>query len=221
MALREYREKRRFQQTTEPEGGAIQAGQGSLRFVIQKHQARRLHYDLRLELEGVLKSWALPKGPPLDPQERRLAVMVEDHPLEYRDFEGIIPRGNYGAGTVMVWDAGDFHALGAPDRAETEKLLQAGFAKGHLAIVLRGRKLQGGFDLVKRKGKGKGEDNAWLLLKRADEFASREDVTAEDRSVLTNRTLEEIAAGTPGSPPREWNPGGFDLQGAVKSEMVR
>jgi bifunctional non-homologous end joining protein LigD len=217
MALKKYREKRKFGETPEPEGGEGSAS-GSLRFVVQKHQARRLHYDFRLELEGVLKSWALPKGPPLDPKDRRLAVMVEDHPLEYGNFEGTIPRGNYGAGTVMVWDAGVFHSPETSDRAETERLLKAGLQKGHLAIVLRGRKLQGGFDLVKLK---KGEENAWLLLKRADQFATQADVTAEDRSVLSNRTLEEITAAVPGTVPAHLKVKPPDLQGALKSEMLR
>src|SRR4029434_6313907 len=165
MALREYRDKRKFGETPEPAGGAGSdpGGAGALRFVVQKHQARRLHYDLRLELEGVLKSWALPKGPPLDPEERRLAVMVEDHPLEYGNFEGIIPKGNYGAGTVMVWDNGTYYSRQTPDREQSEKILLEGLQKGHITFILEGKKLRGEFALAKLK---RGEENAWLLLKK-------------------------------------------------------
>src|SRR5207302_8477392 len=132
---------------------------GLLRFVVQKHQASRLHYDFRLELGGALKSWAVPKGPSRDPEHKRLAIQVEDHPLDYRTFEGIIPAGNYGAGTVMVWDEGTYHARRAEDRAESERLLREGLTRGRLSFVVEGRKLKGTYSLVKLKG---GEDNAWL-----------------------------------------------------------
>lgn len=193
MTLKTYREKRKFEQTPEPEGGE-QTGRGPLRFVVQLHRASRLHFDFRLELDGTLKSWAVPKGPSLDPQERRLAVMVEDHPLEYHSFEGIIPKGNYGAGTVMVWDNGTYYSRQTRDREESEHVLREGLKKGHITFILEGKKLKGEFALVKLK---RGEDNAWLLLKKGDEFASSQDVLQFDRSVTTNRTLDEIAKQAP------------------------
>lgn len=193
MTLKKYREKRKFEQTPEPEGRQ-DSGLGPLRFVVQLHSASRLHFDFRLELEGTLKSWAVPKGPTLDPQERRLAVMVEDHPLEYQSFEGIIPKGNYGAGTVMVWDAGTYYSRQTPDRDESEKVLSGGLRKGHITFILEGRKLKGEFALVKLK---RGEENAWLLLKKGDHFASQQNVLEFDRSVLTNRTLDEITRQAP------------------------
>ena len=122
---------------------------GPLRFVVQLHRATRLHFDFRLELDGTLKSWAVPKGPSLDPQERRLAVMVEDHPLEYESFEGIIPKGNYGAGTVMVWDNGTYYSRQTPDREQSEKVLLEGLEKGHITFILEGKKLRGEFALAK------------------------------------------------------------------------
>src|SRR5262249_59013785 len=172
--------------------GSEQAGQGPLRFVVQKHQARRLHYDFRLELGGTLKSWAVPKGPSLRPEDRRLAMMVEDHPLEYAGFEGVIPAGNYGAGTVMIWDEGTYHAVGTTDRRQTEAKLEEGLRKGHLSVVLHGKKLKGHFSLLKMKD-GKGKGNAALLVKKPDEFASADDVRTKDRSVASRRTLEGIA----------------------------
>jgi bifunctional non-homologous end joining protein LigD len=195
MSLTQYRRKRHFQQTPEPEG-AVQPGTGALRFVVQKHHASRLHYDFRLELDGVLKSWAVPKGPSLDPRDKRLAMMVEDHPLEYRTFEGIIPKGNYGAGTVMVWDEGTYHAAESTDPGEAEVFLRKGLEKGHLRLVLQGKKLRGEFALVKLR---KGEANAWLLFKKNDQYAETTDVRTRDRSAVSGRTLEEIAAQAPGS----------------------
>ena len=193
VTLKKYREKRKFQETPEPEGGQHQ-GRGPLRFVVQLHRATRLHFDFRLELEGTLKSWAVPKGPSNDPQERRLAVMVEDHPLEYQSFEGIIPKGNYGAGTVMVWDNGTYYSRQTPDREESERVLLDGLKKGHITFILEGRKLKGEFALVRLK---RGEENAWLLLKKGDAFANAKDVLEFDRSVLTNRSLDEIAQQAP------------------------
>lgn len=193
VSLKKYREKRKFQETPEPEGGQ-HTGRGPLRFVVQLHRATRLHFDFRLELDGTLKSWAVPKGPSNDPQERRLAVMVEDHPLEYQSFEGIIPKGNYGAGTVMVWDNGTYYSRQTPDRDESERILLDGLKKGHITFILEGKKLKGEFALVKLK---RGEENAWLLLKKGDAFANAKDVLEFDRSVLTNRNLDEIAQQAP------------------------
>src|SRR5512136_2400031 len=139
MGLKEYKAKRKFGKTPEPEPGHLHEGH-RLVFVVHKHAARALHYDLRLELEGVLKSWAVPKGPSLDPSVKRLAVMVEDHPLDYKDFEGVIPQGNYGAGTVIVWDRGTYHHAGTSDRQESEKLLKEELRKGNLKFILKGRK---------------------------------------------------------------------------------
>lgn len=190
MSLAKYHAKRHFDRTPEPRGRRA-SGRGALRFVVQKHAASRLHYDFRLELDGTLKSWAVPKGPSLNPADKRLAMMVEDHPLDYRTFEGIIPEGNYGAGTVIVWDEGTYSARETADRAEGERLLREGLRKGHLRIVLNGEKLKGEFSLLQLK---RGEDNAWLLVKGRDEWASDKDVTAQDRSVSSGRTLDDIAA---------------------------
>ncbi|HEY5969882.1 MAG TPA: DNA polymerase ligase N-terminal domain-containing protein, partial [Chitinophagaceae bacterium] len=146
MALTLYKKKRSFKNTPEPIGG--KASGAGLRFVIQKHDATRLHYDFRLELEGVLKSWAVPKGPSLNPEDKRLAMMVEDHPYDYRTFEGIIPEGNYGAGTVIVWDEGTYEALEGDSKKEQEKILLQQLKKGSLKFKLNGSKLKGEFALV-------------------------------------------------------------------------
>jgi bifunctional non-homologous end joining protein LigD len=191
MALEEYRKKRKFTKTPEPTGGKSKRGTG-LKFVVQKHAASRLHYDFRLEVDGVLKSWAVPKGPSLNPKDKRLAMMVEDHPFDYRTFEGTIPEGNYGAGTVMVWDQGEVVGVESKDRAGSERELRDGLEKGRLSFVLQGEKLRGEFSLVKMNRRG---ENAWLLMKKRDEFASEEDVLAEGRSVISGRNLDEIAEG--------------------------
>ena len=188
MTLATYRKKRHFNETPEPRGKAKHT-RGGLRFVVQKHHATRLHYDFRLELDGVLKSWAVPKGPSLNPADRRLAMMVEDHPFESRTFEGIIPAGNYGAGRVIVWDEGTWEVLGGGDRQSAARMAREGLAQGNLKFVLHGQKLNGEFSLIKLK---RGEENAWLLFKKRDEFASDEDITADDRSVTTGRTLDEL-----------------------------
>ncbi|RYF81963.1 MAG: DNA ligase, partial [Chitinophagaceae bacterium] len=167
MALDKYNKKRDFDKTPEPAGGK-KAGATELRFVVQRHQASTLHYDFRLEMEGVLKSWAVPKGPSLDPEDKRLAMMVEDHPYSYRTFEGDIPEGNYGAGHVDIWDEGTYTAAGAKNKAAAEKELLQGLAEGSISFVLQGNKLQGEFALVKMKGRQK---DAWLLIKKRDEFA--------------------------------------------------
>jgi bifunctional non-homologous end joining protein LigD len=189
MGLTEYKEKRSFEDTPEPTGG--KADSKKLQFVIQKHAATRLHYDFRLELRGVLLSWAVPKGPSMNPADKRLAMHVEDHPFDYKDFEGIIPEGNYGAGTVMIWDKGAYETIEpAKTKDEQEKMLARDYEKGSIKFVLHGEKVKGEFALVKMKGR---EKNSWLLIKHRDEFASLEDVTAEDQSVVSGKTIEELA----------------------------
>lgn len=187
MGLEDYQKKRDFSSTPEPEASLPSAGQG-LRFVVQKHAASHLHYDFRLELDGVLKSWAVPKGPSLDPSLKRLAMMVEDHPFDYRSFEGTIPKGNYGAGEVIVWDEGTYASPGIGDLEESERLLRAGLAKGDLKFVLRGHKLNGEFALVKMRSE---KENTWLLIKKKDPWATAEEVTLDDRSVLSDLRLTD------------------------------
>jgi DNA ligase D-like protein (predicted ligase)/DNA ligase D-like protein (predicted 3'-phosphoesterase) len=187
MGLKEYAAKRKFEKTPEPAPGAAAEGH-RLIFVVHKHAARALHYDLRLELEGVLKSWAVPKGPSLDPVLKRLAVMVEDHPFAYKDFEGVIPEGNYGAGSVIIWDRGFYRHPAARNELENEQLLLAGLKKGDLKFVLEGEKLRGEFALVRTKK----DERSWLLLKKKDPFATQEDILRQNRSVATAMTLEEV-----------------------------
>jgi bifunctional non-homologous end joining protein LigD len=189
MSLSLYRKKRTFTKTTEPQGG--EGSGAALRFVVQKHDASHLHYDFRLEMGGVLKSWAVPKGPSLDPDTKRLAMMVEDHPYDYRNFEGIIPEGNYGAGTVIVWDEGVYEPAGteATGKKDQEKQLLTELKKKRLKITLHGKKLKGDFALVKTHT---GAENAWLLMKIKDKYASDEDITLKDRSVVSKKTLEQI-----------------------------
>jgi DNA ligase D-like protein (predicted 3'-phosphoesterase) len=187
--LKAYHGKRDFRHTPEPPGGGRRASQEPI-FVIQKHDASHLHYDFRLEVNGVLKSWAIPKGPSTDPQEKRLAVPTEDHPLEYAAFEGVIPAGEYGAGTVLVWDTGVFRNL-TEKKGVPIPLAQA-VEHGHLKVWLEGVKLRGGYALTRFKT---GKDEAWLLVKTEDEEAdpSRDPVRTEPSSVVSGRTLEEIA----------------------------
>ncbi len=187
MKLSEYASKRAFEKTPEPKPGLPQEGKRLL-FVVHKHAARALHYDLRLELEGVLKSWAVPKGPSLEPSSKRLAVMVEDHPLDYKDFEGVIPEGNYGAGSVIIWDKGYYHHPSTRDEVESEKLLLEGLKKGDMKFVLEGEKLHGEFALVKMRADGK----SWLLLKKKDRNAAKGDILKDNRSVVSHKTLEEM-----------------------------
>ncbi|MGC9974904.1 MAG: DNA polymerase ligase N-terminal domain-containing protein [Gaiellaceae bacterium] len=160
-----------------------------LRFVVHKHQASQLHYDLRLELDGLLKSWAVPKGPSLEPGDKRLAMMVDDHPLDYRHFEGVIPDGDYGAGTVMIWDEGTFLALDESDREGSEQAFRRGLERGQFTFIVSGEKLKGEFALVRFARAG---EKTWLLIKKRDQFASSEDVTGLDRSVRSGRSMEEI-----------------------------
>src|ERR1700737_3295260 len=193
MGLEEYRKKRNFKETPEPAGTKKTTHKSAKLpiFVVQKHQATALHYDFRLEIEGVLVSWAVPKGPSLNPADKRLAVQTEDHPMEYANFEGVIPEGQYGAGTVMVWDKGTYETDG--DGSAAEQL-----AQGELKFVLRGKKLQGGFVLIRTglKSASARRQRSWLLVKRQDEYADPAwNIDRYDWSVLTGRNLEEIAAG--------------------------
>ncbi|HEY6838373.1 MAG TPA: non-homologous end-joining DNA ligase [Geobacteraceae bacterium] len=192
MGLKEYTAKRTFGATPEPEPGPPQE-ERELVFVVHKHAARHLHYDIRLEMSGVLKSWACPKGPSLDPSAKRLAVMVEDHPLDYGAFEGVIPEGNYGAGGVIVWDRGVYRHPAARDRGESEKLLLEGLRTGDLKFVLAGENLRGEFALVK-VGK---DEKSWLLMKKRDSYAGGEEILAQNRSVASGSTLEELLAAAP------------------------
>jgi len=186
MPLERYKEKRHFDRTPEPPPSKPDARKGALQFCVQRHHASHLHYDLRLEVDGVLKSWAVPKGPTLDPGSKRLAMMVEDHPIEYGKFEGVIPKGNYGAGSVMLWDRGTYQLLG--DYPVEEQL-----AKGDFKFHLNGEKLRGDFALVRTK---RGKGNEWLLLKKKDAFAKPGwDTEDQARSVASGRTQEEIAQG--------------------------
>jgi len=185
MALEKYKQKRSFDKTPEPTGGSSKGGE--LIFVVQKHAASHLHYDFRLEMGGVLKSWAVPKGPSLNPADKRLAMMVEDHPFDYKDFEGIIPKGNYGGGTVIVWDQGTYEPIEpVKSRGEAQKLLFKQLASGSLKIRLKGKKLKGEFALVHTQGRG---ENGWLLFKHKDKYATEQDITKKDKSVISGKTL--------------------------------
>ncbi len=203
--LEEYRRKRRFDRTPEPAGKPARAAGN--RFVVQKHAARRLHYDFRLEIEGVLVSWAVPKGPSLNPADKRLAVQTEDHPLDYGGFEGVIPAGQYGAGSVMVWDTGKYEMEGNGTASQQ-------LARGELKFILRGRKLRGGFVLVKLKRSEKG--NEWLMIKHKDAAVDPNwDIEDHDGSAVTGRTLTEIAEGLPAA----HRPSPGELEGARKAAM--
>jgi bifunctional non-homologous end joining protein LigD len=187
MGLKEYRQKRRFDVTAEPAGGKMprRAKAKKLSYVIQKHRATALHYDFRLEWKGVLLSWAVPKGPSLDPSVKRMAMSTEDHPLEYAKFEGIIPEGEYGGGTVMIWDNGNW----TPEVPDVDATLK----KGELKFTLDGKKLHGSWVLVRIRAREGGRP-PWLLIKHRDEFASKVDITeTEPRSVVSKRILAEIA----------------------------
>jgi DNA ligase D-like protein (predicted 3'-phosphoesterase) len=188
VTLGEYGRKRDFTKTPEPSGEAV--GAGGERFVIQKHAARRLHYDFRLEVDGVLKSWAVPKGPSTDPRDKRLAVPTEDHPLDYIDFEGVIPKGEYGGGSVIVWDAGTYRNT-TTSRGRPVTMTDA-LERGHVSVWLEGHKLTGGYALTRV---ARGADERWLLVKMRDERsdAERDAVVAEPESVLSGRTVEELA----------------------------
>ena len=189
MTLKDYNNKRKFDETTEPKG-KTKKSKDQLIFVIQRHAASRLHYDFRLEMEGVLKSWAVPKGPSLNPEDKRLAMMVEDHPYDYKDFEGNIPEGNYGAGQVEIWDSGTYEPLDKTSKLSDEKELLKELKAGSLKFILHGKKLKGEFAFVKMKN---AENNAWLLIKHKDKFAEEkydaEENTAKNSQVT--KFLEE------------------------------
>ncbi len=188
--LKKYREKRDFRRTAEPSGSDRQPSDEPI-FVIQKHDASNLHYDFRLEVDGVLKSWAVPKGPSTDPSVKRLALPTEDHPLDYADFEGVIPEGEYGAGTVLVWDTGPYRNLRIEKEQDALSMAEA-LDDGKLEVWLEGEKLQGGYALIRT---GSGDDARWLLIKMDDDKADarRNPTSTEPASVLSGRTLEEIA----------------------------
>ncbi len=191
MALEDYNKKRNFKETSEPEGKEKASGK-KLKFVIQRHAASRLHYDFRLEMEGVLKSWAVPKGPSLNPSDKRLAMMVEDHPYSYRTFEGSIPKGNYGAGEVEIWDEGTYEPIEKVNGKTDDLVMRAELHKQSLKFILHGKKLKGEFALVKIKNSK--DENAWLLIKHKDQFAVNEDYNAEDHTLKTSKVtayLEE------------------------------
>lgn len=185
MKLSEYNTKRDFKKTTEPEG-EVKKSVKELHFVIQKHDASQLHYDFRLEMGGVLVSWAIPKGPSSDSSVKRLAIHVEDHPIDYIHFEGIIPKGQYGGGTVMVWDTGTFFVEGNEDYRESERLLKKMHKEGNIKIEMHGKKMKGLYHLIHMKGK----DKEWLLMKGEDNYASKKEF--DQHSVLTGRTMDEI-----------------------------
>lgn len=188
MSLNEYHKKRRFDVSPEPKGKerSPRRAKSKLAFVVQKHRATALHYDVRLEWKGVMLSWAVPKGPSYDPVVKRLAMQVEDHPIEYNRFEGIIPAGEYGGGTVMIWDQGTW----TPETPDVD----AGLKKGELKFSLDGKKLRGSWVLVRTRGRSGGTKPAWLMIKHRDQWASSQDITElAPRSVVTDRLLIEIA----------------------------
>jgi bifunctional non-homologous end joining protein LigD len=188
MALTEYRKKRRFEVTPEPFGETLNPRKRlkALRYVIQKHRASHLHYDFRLEWNDVLLSWAVPKGPSLDPSIKRLAAQVEDHPVEYANFEGVVPPAEFGGGTVMVWDKGSW----SPEVSDVDEALK----KGELKFILSGTKLRGSWVLVRTRGFGRSNRPSWLLIKHRDAFVSQRDITLDaPRSAISHRSLAEIA----------------------------
>jgi bifunctional non-homologous end joining protein LigD len=193
--LSEYRRKRDFNRTAEPEGGGKVrkpvTRAAKLEFVIQKHAASRLHYDLRLELDGVMKSWAVPRGPSPDPMDKRLAVQVEDHPMEYNSFEGTIPKGEYGGGTVLLWDRGWYEPEDKGGGADT---IRNAIKKGDLKIIFHGKRMKGGYVLVRTRGYGDGGQPSWLLIKHRDEHAQSggELVETHVTSVVSKKTMEQI-----------------------------
>lgn len=191
--LKEYREKRDFKKTPEPSGERKGDGKKPI-FVIQKHDARNLHYDFRLQVGKVLKSWAVPKGPSADSRVKRLAVPTEDHPLDYAGFEGVIPKGEYGAGTVLIWDRGTYRNLREDKEKKEKKSMEESLKEGKIEVELSGKKLRGGYALI-RSGWGSGKMKNWLLIKMKDDAADarRNPVITEPESVLSGKTLKEIS----------------------------
>jgi DNA ligase D-like protein (predicted 3'-phosphoesterase) len=187
--LKEYRKKRNLKHSPEPSGRVRRSGR-RLRFVVQKHAARSLHYDFRLEAGGVLKSWAVPKGPSTNPKEKRLAMPTEDHPIDYLDFEGVIPEGEYGAGSVIVWDTGTYYVQS--EEEDKEIPLEKALKQGRVSIWLDGKKLHGGYSLIRM---GKGAKSRWMLVKKKDEGAdARRNITkSQPNSVISGKSVEEIA----------------------------
>ena len=190
--LKTYKEKRDFRKTGEPAGKRKKDKPKKPMFVIQRHDARSEHYDFRLEIDGVLKSWAVPKGPSLDPRDKRLAVETEDHPIEYADFEGVIPKGEYGGGTVMVWDTGYYRSIKHIEEITLSP--EEAYVKGQLEIFLDGEKIKGGYALIRTRMQGNKQQ--WLLIKMKDEHADarRNPVSTQSKSVKTGRTLKQIEA---------------------------
>lgn len=190
--LKRYRQRRELRGSPEPKGRRRRSSERPV-FVVQEHGASSHHFDLRLEVDGVLKSWAVPKGPSTDPSEKRLAMQVEDHPLDYAEFEGVIPEGEYGAGPVIVWDTGPYENIRTDDDGE-EVPMERALADGRVEVRLEGRKLRGGYALV--HAKVGGEERGWLLIKKDDDDADarRRPTSTEPRSVLSGRTLDEVAA---------------------------
>ena len=189
MSLLKYKSKRNFSSSPEPEG-IVKKKKSSLSFVVQRHKASRLHYDLRLEMDGVLKSWAVPKGPSMNPNDKRLAMMVEDHPYSYKDFKGVIPSG-YGAGIVEIWDKGRYTDLERSGKNLDEKKLKAGLKAGSLKFILEGKKLKGEFALVKLKS---DQENAWLLIKHNDKYAVDTKYNSENETASTSPVNKWLAA---------------------------
>jgi bifunctional non-homologous end joining protein LigD len=204
--LEEYKKKRHEDKTPEPPPREAGSREGPLIFVVHKHAASSLHYDLRLEWDGVLKSWALPKGPSTNPEKKHLAVMVEDHPFDYHSFEGVVPEGEYGAGQVIIWDQGTYSPdeggeLSFNDRDEAEQRMRQGVKEGKLSFYLRGQKLKGSWTLVKMRGRG---ENNWLLIKHRDEFAGSNDILKQDVSVVSDKTIEDLKKESGGGYGGSW-----------------
>lgn len=195
QSTKPYEKKRDFSKTPEPKGGRTKRRKsGRPRFVIHKHDASSLHYDFRLEVDGVLASWAVPKGPSTDPSDKRLAVRTEDHPMEYIDFEGVIPEGEYGAGTVMVWDTGTYeNNKQAKEGDKKPPSVKQQIDDGHVTVKLHGRKIRGGYALTRTK-MGSDDDENWLLVKMDDDEADarRNPTSTENKSVRSNRTMKQI-----------------------------